>query len=141
VVAAVAVGVLVTALVLSVAAYAIGREARRLGQERHLPTYRLPDAVEFVADRLDPGPAGRLTHDEVTTLLGWHLEELQRQADEGDVAALSGRAEVADDPGLVVVVERATEAGMDLEVEDVAAVLSLQLDYLKALGALKPLGE
>ena len=135
---AIVVVVVVVLVVFAVAALAIGRESRRLARERHLPTYRLPEAVEYVADRLAPDVAGRLTHEDVTRLLGWHLEELQRQADEGDEAAVVGRAVVADDPGLVAVVERATAAGLEVDVEAAAAVLSLQLDYLQALGALSP---
>ncbi len=133
----VVVAVVVLALVFALAAAVVGREANRLGRQRHLPTYRLPDAVAWIGDRLDPGPAGRLTHGDVTALVGWHLAELQRQAAEGDVAAVTGTTVVSDDPGLVAVVAEADAAGLDVEVGDVAAVMSLQLDYLRALGALR----
>jgi hypothetical protein len=121
-------------LVFVVAAALIGRETRLLAAREHRPTYRLPDAVEFVADRLDEPHSGRLTYAELGDLLQMHIVKLQDQAETGVGAEAPV---VSDDPGVVAVAAAAAEEGLDVPLDTVMAAMSLQLDYLKALGALE----
>lgn len=132
--------VVVGAAVFAIAAVAIGREARRLGTELHLPTYRLEEAVQYVADRLPDEQQARLTHDDVRQLLLWHLDFLRQVQDElGTIDAEA--AVVSDDPGFVAVATRAAEQLEDVELEDVQHVMGLQLDYLRELGAISEADE
>ena len=128
--------VLVVAITFVIAAAFIGRESALLATREHRPTYRLPDAVAFVADKLDEVHAGRLTHDELGDLLMVHIERLQDQAEAGVGAR---EPEVTDDPGVVAVAAAAAQRDMDVPLDTVMSVMSLHLDYLRALGALEQL--
>ncbi len=137
-VATIIVVVLVLVLVFAVAAALIGRETRLLAAKEHRPTYRLPDAVEFVADRLDEPHTGRLSYEELAELLQMHIVLLQDQAETGVGA---DAPVVTDDPGVVAVAAAAAEAGLEVPLDTVMAAMSLQLDYLKVLGALEHIDE
>ncbi len=130
--------VVVLVLVFVVAAALIGRETRLLAAREHRPTYRLPDAVEFVADRLQEPHTGRLSYDELAELLQMHIVLLQDQAETGVGAAAPV---LTDDPGVVAVAGAAGEAGLEVPLDTVMAAMSLQLDYLRALGALEHVDE
>ncbi|MEO1064255.1 MAG: hypothetical protein AAFZ07_22775 [Actinomycetota bacterium] len=133
-VATIIIVVVVLVLVFAVAAALIGRETRLLAAREHRPTYRLPDAVEFVADRLEEPHTGRLSYEELAELLQMHIVLLQDQAETG----VGAEAPVlTDDPGVVAVAGAAAEAGLEVPLDTVMAAMSLQLDYLKALGALE----
>jgi hypothetical protein len=133
-----AVVVLVVGISFVVAAVVVGREARRLGAQRKRPIYRLEDAVDHVADRLPFEVAAQLTHEDVRTLLRWHLNALQFE----DGAILA----IADDPGgLLVVSDRDAVAALarraraelpDVTTPQIQAVVECHLDYLVAIGAI-----
>lgn len=133
-VTAIIIAVVVAVLVFVVAAALIGRETRLLAAREHRPTYRLPDAVGYVADRLAEPHSGRLTYADLSDLLQMHIVKLQDQAETGVGAAAPV---ITDDPGVVAVAAAAAEQGLDVPLDTVMAAMSLQLDYLKALGALE----
>lgn len=137
-VATVIVVVVVLVLVFAVAAALIGRETRLLAAREHRPTYRLPDAVDFVAEGLEEPHTGRLSYEELAELLQMHIVLLQDQAETGVGAEAPV---VTDDPGVVAVAAAAGEAGLEVPLDTVMAVMSLQLDYLKVLGALEHVDE
>lgn len=137
-VATVIVIVVVLVLVFAIAAALIGRETRLLAAKEHRPTYRLPDAVEFVADRLDEPHTGRLSYEELAELLQMHIVLLQDQAETGVGA---DAPVVTDDPGVVAVAAAAGDAGLEVPLDTVMAAMSCQLDYLKVLGALEHIDE
>lgn len=137
-VATVIIALIVIAVVFIVAAAMIGRESSLLGQREYRPTYRLPDAVVYVADRLDPEHAGQLTYDELGELLKTHIDILQGQAELGVGAEAPV---VTDDPGVVAIAEAATHAGIDVRLDTIMVVMSRQLDYLRELGALEAIEQ
>jgi hypothetical protein len=117
----------------------VGREARRLGAQRKRPIYRLEDAVEHVADRLPFEVSAQLTHEDVRTLLRWHLNALQFE----DGAILA----VADDPGggplvvsdrdaVAVLARRARAELPEVTTPQIQAVVDCHLGYLVAIGAI-----
>lgn len=122
--------------VFVIAAWVIGREAKSLGSRRYVPTYRIDEAVVYVSDRLPAEITSHLSYEEVRQVLRWHLEFLQGQQIAATRASDADEVVVSDDPGVVHVVERATENDMDVEVEELAVVVGLQVDYLTAIGAL-----
>ncbi len=121
-------------VVFVVAAVAIGREARTLAARQHRPTYRLPDALAYVAERLDAHHAAQIGYDELAELLRRHIDLLQDQAVRGVGATAPV---VTDDPGVVAVAQAADAVGLDVPLETIMAVMSRHLDYLRALGALE----
>ena len=56
-----------------VGAGVIGREARRLGQQRREPVWRLEEAALFVEQELPVEAAATLEPDTLRQLLRWHL--------------------------------------------------------------------
>lgn len=136
--------VLVGALVVFViAAVVVGREAGLLATEPPPSVFDLAEAVEFVADRLPDWVTAEVSHEEVTDVLGWHLDHL---AAEGVTVAPGGRgrdvgdgpggpALVTDDDAIAYVLGRAEEAGSDLTDEQIAAVLDADAAYFQAIGA------
>jgi hypothetical protein len=150
--------VVVLALSFVLAAVVVGREARRLGRQRHQPVYRLDEAVAYVSDTLPFESAAQLTPDEVRTLLRWHLDALQFQpgsildlvAEEDEAAAHPSGPVDADqlgqgDLGPLVVSDRdavsalarqARMAGLQVGTPDVEAVVRQHHAYLLAIGAI-----
>ena len=134
----------VVVLSFVVAAVVIGAETRRLSRQRHLPVYRLEEAATFVADNLPFEAAAQLTHDEVGTLLRWHLNALQfqpgsmlgeldlDQPDDGDGWPLV----VSDQDTVAALSRRARREGIDVTTPDVAAVVATHHAYLQAIGAI-----
>ncbi|MCB0990076.1 MAG: hypothetical protein KDB16_03790, partial [Acidimicrobiales bacterium] len=61
--------ILVAVIVFVIAAWAIGREAQRLGSQRLMPVYRLDEAVDFVSGRLSFELAASMSRDEVREVL------------------------------------------------------------------------
>ncbi|MFV1991967.1 MAG: hypothetical protein ACC652_14645 [Acidimicrobiales bacterium] len=123
-------------IVFVIAAWVIGREARRLGAVRYVPTYRLDEAVAYVGDHLSDATSAELTYEQVREILRWHLEFLQSQQAVARQMDASNDVVVSDDPGVVHVATRASENQVEIDVERLVEVISLQLDYLKAIGAM-----
>ncbi len=128
-------------IVFVIAAWVIGREARRLGAVRYVPTYRLDEAVAYVGDRLSEEATAELSYEQVRQILRWHLEFLQGQQIAARQMDASDDVIVSDDPGVVHVATRASENGLDTELGRLSEVISLQLDYLKAIGAMSEVSE
>lgn len=128
--------------VVAVAFVAVGHVVGRLEAERSPAVYDLPDAVDWIADRLPDEVTARLSYDDVTRILGWHLEWLSSAG----VASRHGQELAGDDVGSegaiaheeaavdAVVARALAEDGPD--ALDVVCVLDLQLRYLAALGAM-----
>ncbi|MFV1989405.1 MAG: hypothetical protein ACC652_01535 [Acidimicrobiales bacterium] len=127
---------IVLVIVFVIAAWAIGREARRLGAVRYVPTYRLDEAVAYVGDHLSDGASAELTYEQVREILRWHLDFLQTQQIAARQMDASNDVIVSDDPGVVYVATRASENHLEIDVERLVEVIALQLDYLKAIGAM-----
>jgi hypothetical protein len=116
----------------------IGKLTYRLEAEAPTSVYDLPEAVEFVADRLPDDVTAQLTYEELQKLLVWHLEYLEDRgvAREFGDADTSGPLVAAEDDALAYVLGRASEA--EIEVEDVwvVQVLDASNAYLDAIGAI-----
>jgi len=126
----------VLVVVFVIAAWVIGREARRLGAVRYVPTYRLDEAVAYVGDHLSDETSAELTYEQVREILRWHLEFLQSQQAAAHQMDSTNDVVVSDDPGVVHVATRASENQVEIDIERLVEVVSLQLDYLKAIGAM-----
>ena len=127
--------ILVAVIVFVIAAWAIGREAQRLGSQRLMPVYRLDEAVDFVSGRLSFELAASMSRDEVREVLREHTNVLQFEgggaADiEAEPVLLQGESVVAG------VYRRVRSGGFDVTRPQVDAVVAEHLAYLAAIGAL-----
>lgn len=125
---AVAVGALLFAVLLVIAAALVWQEAR--GGTRQERRYFLDEAAEFVFDRLSSGARSRLDVDDVRRLLLWGIEEHQRRAEAGD-PAVYGSGDV-----LEALMDRSlSERGEAYDPVDIAEVIAAEAEYLVAIGA------
>ena len=116
----------------------------KLALQKPVPKqYLLDEAVQYVADCLPTEVANRVDHDDVSTVLEWHLDwfiEVGLGAISGtllgDSPALTGEVTVGDaDAAIDAVVARALEAGGPESI-DVVCILNAHNEYLLELGAL-----
>lgn len=122
---------LVLALVLVLAVFAVGMAL----QERVRPVddgvvvYGVDDAVVYVWERLPLDLAGSNSQSDIRRILEWEMLYLQQPSKRNGPAVVGG-VEVAQ-----FVQDRAYETGHPYESEVILAVLDLQADYLRAIGA------
>lgn len=121
----------------------IGRVTAKLAQQPPPSLFVLEEAVHFIGDELPYEAAAQLSYDDVRALVGFHVDYLESRgvaADLGDVVEASrsgsGPLVAEDDEGVAYVIGRAAAA--DLEVTDVQVVqvLTAEMSYLAAIGAL-----
>ena len=134
-----AVVVAVVAVVL-IALLVVGRETAALAAQPKQALFDVDEAVDFVADGLPLEISARITYDDVRALLRFHLEHIAAAGAPAERwnAGRSRLVIVDDEEGAEVLMERAIETGLDLTPDDVAAVLGLELDYFRAIGAVGP---
>ena len=128
-------------LVLGIAFVAVGQAVGRMAGERPPAVYDLPDAVDWIADRLPDEVTARLSYEEVRQILTWHLDWF----DELGVASRYGQelaGEDIDEAGIIAAQEAAVDAVVARslmengpEPVDIVCVLDLQMKYLVAIGA------
>jgi hypothetical protein len=117
-------------LVFVIAAVVVGRETGRLAEAPPRPVFDLEEAVAWVADRLPDDVAGRLSYDELRSLLAWGVAHLATTGDDEIV--------VADAETHGFVAGRAAEAGLEVADDDLQVVLDREVAYLEAIGAAGP---
>jgi hypothetical protein len=131
--------VLAGVIILVIALVAVGRETFTLGHQPQQAHFDLEEAVDFVAERLPDDVTGRLTYDDVRSILRWHIEYLR---DRGVPARRDlikgGPVVVEDDEGIAYVLMRADADGLDVTDRDVVVVLAAEQDYFGAIGAIGP---
>ena len=133
-------GVLVVALVLTIAAVVIGREARRLDAVPPTPVFDLGDAVDWVAEHLPFEVSAELSHADVRRIIDWNLEYFRTKgvSGNGNSAHVEGPIFVGGAETVEYVLERSEAAGVPYTSAQVHAVLEAQMSYLDAIGAIGP---
>ena len=133
-------GVVVLAVVFAIAAFVIGREARRLDAVAPNPTFDMDEAVEWIAEHLPFEVTAELSHDDVRRIIDWNLEffRLKGVSGNGHGAATEGPVVVGGAETVEYVLTRATAIGVDYTAPQVHAVLEAQMNYLEAIGAIGP---
>ena len=131
---------LVAAVVFSIAAVVIGREARRLDSVPPRPVFDLDEAVNWVSEHLPFEVGAVLSHDDVRRIIDWNLEFFRTKGVSGnghtavtETAVIVGGAETVD-----YVLARAAISGEAFTAAQVHAVLDAQMTYLEAIGAIGP---
>jgi len=127
-----------------IAAVVIGREARRLDAVARRAVYDIDQAVEFVCERIPPASQARLTPDEVSQLLTFHLRWLR---DKGLAPAdvidrrqdIDHTTIVTDDSVVGYLLGESEVSGLEvLDDVDVVNVVDAHFDYFDAIGAIGP---
>lgn len=143
-------GVTVTFIVISavlvfvIAAWTVGREARRLDSVAPRVVYRIEEAVQFVAGRLPADTQARVTFDEVEAMLREHLNWLGTRGlqspDVTDRAQDIDEKVVVDEDTLTAhLLAHAADRGVQiLDDVDVVRIVVAHLAYLDAIGAVGP---
>jgi hypothetical protein len=135
----VVVGAIVVALVLAIAAGAIGREARRLDALPPRAVFDVDEAVQWVADHLPDDVTAVLSYDEVRTLLDLGLDHLRSLGVAGRTGErVEGEVVVSESDAVAAVVEKASEVGLEVNPYQVQQVLTAQLGYLESISAVGP---
>jgi hypothetical protein len=133
------VGVLVVALVLAIAAGAIGREARRLDALPPRAVFDVDEAVEWVADHLPDDVTAELSYEQVRTLLDFGLDHLRTLGVAGRTGErVEGEVVVSEADAVAAVFHRAHEAMLELTPYQVQQVVTAQLGYLQSISAVGP---
>lgn len=127
-----------------IAAFAVGREARRLDAVAPRAVYDPDEAASFVSDRLPPSTQARLTPAELDGLLRLHLrwmhdhglqprDVIDRRQDIVD------RVVAAEEVLVAHLLGGATAAGVEvLDDVDVLHAVRAHLAYFEAIGAVGP---
>jgi hypothetical protein len=128
---AVAIGAILIAALLLVAAATVWQESRH-ASEGGTPLYLLDEASRYVHERLSAAAAGRLSPGDVTTILEWgmyHKQVIIGREGSG-VPVVGGEVEIA-----YVAARAAKEGGSAFHESDVEEVLALEAGYLIEIGA------
>lgn len=129
--------------VFVVAAVTVGREARRLAVLPPRPVYDVDESVEHVADRLPFEVAAQLSHDDVRTILRWHLDWFRAQGvtplpDDPDAPGAAPTVVLEEGDAVDVLCDRAAVDGTEYTPDQIEAVVDAHMDYLTAIGAVAP---
>jgi hypothetical protein len=146
--------VVAAVLVFAIAAVTVGREAFRLGHQPPPTIFDLDEAVTYVADELPESTQARLSYDEVRWLVFTELEHMRSRgliALPGEEPELGGierhRPEeppngdavvVADDDAVAMLLGQADAEGIDVNDDEVFAVVTSLHRYLAEIGAVGP---
>ena len=139
------------AAVVVIAIYAINRVTTQLSAQPATSVYDLYEARDFVADRLPDQLTAKLSSSDVEQILRWRLNHLREQGlatlgrvdEDAELAAKAatrrGRDIVEEDTEVIdAVLARALDSDLDIDEVDVVVVLDLEVDYLRAIGAIGP---
>lgn len=132
--------VLVAVLTFVIAAWAIGREAQRLGSQRLQPVYRLEEAVDDVSERLPYDTAAAIDRDTLRLVLREHINLVQFE----DGAAADDEAEpmmLEGENTTSAIYRRVRAAGHEVTRPQIDAMVKGHMGYLAAIGALQAVDE
>jgi len=131
-----------TALVVVIALVAVGRVVARMAAQSRPAVYELPDAVDWIADRLPDEITARLSYSDVARILQWHLDWFaeaglsSRYGEEIGGESAADETVGVEDAAIDAVVARSRNV-KGVEAVDVVCVLDLQMKYLEAIGAIE----
>lgn len=134
--------VLGAAVVMAIAFYAVGRVTGEMATQRPPAVYELPVAVDWIADRLPDEVTARISYDDVTRILTWHLDWFGAVGVASEHGQELAGADVLHEGSVAIeeaavdaVVAKSIETGGEIDAVDVVCVLDLQMAYLRHIGA------
>jgi hypothetical protein len=132
--------VVAAVIVFAIAAFVIGREARRLDAVPPRPVFDINEAVAWVAEHLPFEVSAVLSHDDVRRIIDLNLEYFRTKgvSGNGSTPHLEGPVVVGGAETVDWVLARAEILGTNYTAAQVHAVLDAQMSYLEAIGAIGP---
>ncbi len=134
--------VLGAAVVVAIAFFAVGKVTGEMASQRPPAIYELPLAVEWIADRLPDEVTARISYDDVTRILTWHLDwftsvgvSSEHGQELGGTDVLHEGSVAIEEAAVDAVVAKSIDAGGAIDAVDVVCVLDLQMAYLREIGA------
>jgi hypothetical protein len=124
--------------VVAIGLLTVGRVVRRLGPEPARQVFEGDEALSFVAAALPDDVTAQLSYDDVGRILRLHLDFLHRQGvarSGGDLPEGEGPLVVEFDDAVDYVLRRGEVVGFRPERRYVAEVVTAQLAYFEAIGA------
>jgi len=121
-------------LVGLVAWFALNRSNVYVATREPSVLFEVDEAIEFVASALPADISARLSYEDVEALLGWHMVHLAGREGEDEV-------DIVDDRAVADLLRAAEGEDRDISEADVRAVLAAEVEYLVAVGAVRPDGD
>jgi hypothetical protein len=126
--------------VVAIGLVAVGAVTSRLSDQPKRSVFDLEEAVAYIADRLPGEATAQLSYEDVAVIVGCHLDYLETKGVAGesdhDLEDLPvGPIVTDDDEGVAYVIGRANERGLAVDDVHVFQVLDVELQYLRAIGA------
>ena len=135
-------------IVFVIAFYAVGRATGEMASQRPPAIYELPAAVDWIADRLPDEVTARISYDDVTRILTWHLDwfaSVGVASEHGTELAgpeiLHEGSVAIEEAAVDAVVAESVVAGEKIDAVAVVCVLDLQMAYLTKIGAVGTIVE
>ncbi|MEM9201621.1 MAG: hypothetical protein AAGC53_08170 [Actinomycetota bacterium] len=135
-------------VVVAIAFYAVGKVTGEMASQRPPAVYELPVAVEWIANRLPDEVTARISYEDVTRILTWHLDwftavgvSSEHGQELGGTNILHEGSVAIEDAAVDAVVAESIEAGGEIDAVDVVCVLDLQMAYLHEIGAVGAAAE
>src|SRR6266508_4647481 len=138
---------IVFAVLAGIAAFVIGREARRLDSVAPRSVYIVDEAVEFVAEYLPQSTQARLTPDELEQLLTFHMRWLHSKGLQPSNVIdrrqdITSPVVVTEDTLTGYLLGESDAAGIEsLDDVDIVNVVDAHLAYFAAIGAVGPMAD
>ncbi len=129
-------------LVVVIALVSVGRVVARMATQSRPAIYELPDAVDWIADRLPDEVTARISYADVARILEWHLDWFaeaglsSRYGEELGGESVADDAVGVEDAAVEAVVARSLATKGAPEPVDVVCVLDLQMKYFEVIGAI-----
>jgi hypothetical protein len=127
----------VAGLVLAIAAALVFREAARLSEEPPDAVFDPDDALGWVVAHLDDLTAATLTERDAERIIGAQMEFLRERGVTRNGSARAPEVPVvfSTDEAVHFILERCAATGEAYLPEQVEAVMSCQMEYLRFIGA------
>ena len=130
----IALGALLAAVFLAVVAILLWQEAKRR-RDSGEAVYVITDALGHVKDHLDPGVRRRVGDAGIQRIIEWELFYLQGLAQPDrrqPVETVAGGSPTAVD---YIAQQIAKRHGIEIPSDDIRAVLEMEAEYLRSIGA------
>ncbi len=135
--------VLTVLVVAAIALVVIGRVTANLAQQPPPSLFDLDEAVTFIGDELPYEAAAQLSYDDVRAIVVLHVDYLESRGvaiDLGETLDATrgggGPLVAEDDEGVAYVIGKIADTSLEISDVHVVQVLTAEMTYLDAIGAL-----
>lgn len=117
-----------------IAAFFVARNAVKIAHDPPKPVYSMDEAYGWVEERLPDEVAATLTPDDVRQILAWQVEYMTQAGVVGPAQKSTNLISDAEIAGYIQT--KSATNGEELITEQIYPVVDIQLDYMRAIGAI-----